>query len=107
MILRPLNMPPYFGVSIRATTGKVWTSAPDDLIAITGEWGYSATPPEVIEQAATRLAAWLYRQRDTGTDAPTLEVDERGVIAAPPRLPWDILQMLTPYTRIRVKAGAA
>ncbi len=34
------------------------------VVTITGTWGYSATPPDVIIQACLRIAAWMYRQKD-------------------------------------------
>lgn len=95
VILRPVNWPPYFGIALRAAgpAGSLhWTDGgdPDGMIQVTGLWGYSVTPPEPIVHATVRLAAWLYRQRDTGADGSAL--------------PPDVREMIAPYMRLRIKA---
>ncbi len=91
IILRPINWPPYFGIALRQGSGLDWTyiDDPEGAISVAGTWGYSATPPEPIVHAAVRLAAWLYRQRDTGADGSALPPDVRDLIA--------------PYVRLRMK----
>jgi uncharacterized phiE125 gp8 family phage protein len=94
VVLRPPNYPPYFGISLKDETGLRWTysGSPQAAISVTGTWGYSATVPEVIAQAAIRIAALLYRQRDIGPAQPAADL-----------LPEDIRRMLLPYVRLRVK----
>lgn len=91
-ILRPVNWPPYFGISLREGSGLNWvtSSAPGCAIRVTGTWGYAETVPEPIEHAAVRLAAWLYRQRD-GSASDEL-------------LPRDVRDLLAPYIRLRLKS---
>jgi hypothetical protein len=107
-LLRPINWPPYFGIALKAGSGLRWTYSgdPAGAISVAGTWGYSATPPAPVEHAATRLAAWLYRQRDTGVESGQVQVTERGVSVAPARLPRDVLDLLGPYVRIRISAVA-
>ena len=113
IILRPNNWPPYFGVALRATTGLHWVhgGSPEGAISIEGTWGYSPTPPPDIVQASIRLSAWLYRQRDTGTEGLTAEpapvvITPRGAALAPSRLPNDVLNLLNPYRRVRITSVA-
>lgn len=103
-ILRPVNWPPYFGIALKQSSGLRWNylTDPEDAISITGTWGYAATTPEPIVQAAIRLAAWLYRQRDTGAETGAIINTDRGAVIAPARLPSDITQMLGPYVRLRI-----
>ncbi len=105
-ILRPVNWPPYFGISLKASSNQYWTYSddPEGAISVAGNWGYSSTPPEPIVHAAVRLATWLYRQRDTGGEGAQVEVTERGVSVAPARLPRDVLDLLGPYVRLRLWA---
>jgi len=109
-ILRPANWPPYFGISLKQSSGLRWNylTDPEEAITISGTWGYSATAPEPIVQAAVRLAAWLYRQRDTGADPVPQQVEttERGVARPPARLPQDVAELLGPYMRLRISAVA-
>lgn len=106
IILRPVNMEPYFGISLRQSSGLSWTYDDDSqaCIEVAGTWGYSATTPQVIAHAVVRLAAWLYRQRDSGMDSGQVEVTERGVSVAPARLPRDVAELLAPYVRVRIVA---
>jgi uncharacterized phiE125 gp8 family phage protein len=108
-ILRPQNDPPYFGIALKASSNVRWTYAddPEGAISVAGTWGYSAAIPAAVAQAALRLTAHLYRQRDTGADWPRAGggITERGAAVAPPDLPWDITRLLLPYIRYHVKAA--
>jgi len=69
-----------------------------NAISVTGKWGYtiSGSVPKDIVQAATRLSAFLYRQRDTNADTDrTVIVD--GVTILPSSVPQDVKSMLSPY----------
>lgn len=103
-ILRPINWPPYFGIALKVSGNVFWTYTgdPEGAISVVGSWGYSQTPPEPVVHATVRLAAWLYRQRDTGAEPTQIEVTERGVSVAPARLPRDVLDLLGPYVRLRI-----
>jgi hypothetical protein len=57
------------------------------------------TPTDIVH-ACRRLAAWLYRQKDTqmgDADRPILAGD--GSVIMPTTLPQDVEKMLLPYTR--------
>ena len=102
-ILRPVNWPPFFGISLRQNSQLQWATlaGPDGRIAVSGTWGYAPVVPDPIAAAAVRLTAWLYRQFDAGGE------ELNGEQAA--RLPGEIRQMLGPYVRLRISAysGAA
>jgi hypothetical protein len=105
VILRPINWPPYFGLALKQGSGLRWgyISDPEGAISVTGAWGYSPTIPEPIVHAAIRLTSWLYRQRDTGGEGAQIEMTDRGVAVAPARLPRDVLDLIGPYVRLRIK----
>ncbi len=70
--LLPLNTSPLYGLELLPSSGVTWawTPAGDWLSAITvaGTLGYSTTPPQDVVLAATKLAAWLYQNRDNSDD---------------------------------------
>lgn len=103
-MLRPLNWEPYFAIVLKQSSGKRWTyvNDPEGAIRVEGVWGYTNAVPETIKQAALRLAAWLYRQRDTGVELLQVEVNEQGQAASPPRLPRDVHDMLGPFIRVKL-----
>src|SRR3989304_766196 len=66
----PRNKTPYFGVKLLASANKEWDYQDDPEMGITvvANFRYSVTPPEDVVQATTRLAAFLYRQKDSNAD---------------------------------------
>ena len=96
----PRNDFPAYGLEILQSSSNWWQGKSNgdmaNAITVTAQWGYSSTPPNDIVQAARRLSAFLYRQRDTNadTDRPII-VD--GVTILPSALPKDVERMLLPY----------
>jgi len=70
-----------------------------DIIQVTGQWGYSASIPQDIVHACTRLAAYYYRQRDAQIFDVTLMSDV-GQMTLPRGLPQDVKQILDRYRRL-------
>lgn len=57
------------------------------------------TPTDIVT-ACRRLAAWMYRQKDTqqsGTEQPLFSSD--GTIVMPSSMPIDVMQLIYPYVR--------
>ena len=66
---------------------------------VTGQWGFTAAPPDDIVQVCVRLASWMYRSKD----AQVFDVaGQEGVNALTTRLPRDIAQMLDQYVVFEV-----
>ena len=66
---------------------------------VTGQWGFSAAPPDDIVQTCVRLTGWMYRSKD----AQVFDVaGQEGLNALNTRLPRDIAQMLDPYVVLEV-----
>lgn len=85
---------------IRLDSGKSWSFSDDDSeITVTGTWGYSETVPADIEHACVRLAAFLYRQKDTSADIDRPMITGDGVTIMPSALPIDVTRMLDRYKR--------
>lgn len=71
----------------------------DSEISVAGTWGYSTTAPNDIVHACTRLAAFLYRQKDTSADIDRPMITGDGVTIMPSALPQDIKSLLNKYQR--------
>lgn len=99
-VTEPRNSTPYFAIDLLPSKGKSWTYStdPQKAIAIEGKWAFSATAPAVIQQACTRLAAYLYRQKDAQVFDVTA-MPEAGVITVPQGMPRDVKLILAPYVR--------
>lgn len=102
VLLLPRSGPPYWGIRMRSS-GPGWTV--DDDIAVTGRWAYSTTAPADIAHAATRLAAWLYRQRDNQGDGDRVIVSPDGTTLMPSRIPNDVEAIIRAYARVLETAG--
>jgi len=78
---------------------------PSDLDAafweVSGSWGFSAQVPADIKMACTRLAAFLYRQKDSQVFDVTA-MPEVGQIVIPQGIPKDVMIQIKPYRRYLV-----
>src|SRR5574343_333367 len=104
VVSEPRNHAPYYALTLKASTGLAWTyeTDPEDAISVTGRWAYSTTPPADIEQACVRLAAWLYRQKDSSSDLDRPMVSLDGATLLPAQIPADVQRMLQPYVRVAI-----
>ena len=104
VVSEPRNHAPYYALTLKASAGLAWTyeTDPEDAISVIGRWAYSTTPPADIEQACVRLAAWLYRQKDSSSDLDRPMVSMDGATLLPAQIPADVQRMLQPYVRVAI-----
>lgn len=97
----PRSETPYFAIRLLRSAYTAWTYITDqeDSIEVTGLWAYSETPPSDIVHATTRLAAYLYHQKDNAMDLDRAVISG-GATILPVALPTDLKQLLEPYRRI-------
>ena len=99
-VMVPSNRFPAFGLQMLPSSSSYWQGKSNgdhvNAISVTGAWGYSTSAPNDVVQAARRLSAFLYRQRDTNADADRPLIVE-GVTILPSSLPRDVERMLSPY----------
>jgi len=88
--------PPVRVLRVKATA-QHWSI--DYTADVTGQWGFTAAPPDDIVQICIRLAGWMYRSKD----AQVFDVmGQEGLNTMSTRLPRDIAQMLDPYVVLEV-----
>lgn len=99
----PRRNPPFYGVEFceplhfsSCGCGKNCSNQ----INVFGKWGYSVTPPHDIVMANLRLAAWLYRQKDSSVDISSVVSSANGVLVLPSRVANDVYQYLSPYVKV-------
>lgn len=91
----PLNETPIMGIRILDSSSNYWNfSYNDSKVAVTGRWAYSLTVPSRAKQAAIRLAAWTYRQKDNAADIDRPILTGDGSVLMPSRFPDDIATWL-------------
>ena len=99
--LWPLNSTPTYVIKLLASSELYWQfDYNDSVIGITGRWAYSSTVPKQVKQAAIRLAAWVYKQKDNfqETDRPIMTAD--GMVIMPNKFPKDIDTWLKSMKRV-------
>ncbi|NIV36802.1 MAG: hypothetical protein GWN58_47415 [Anaerolineae bacterium] len=96
--LVPRNSTPKHGIRLKVNSVYSWEFDTDYWVTVVGTWGYSATAPDDIVQAAIRLAAYYYAQKDSSTFDVTAVV-EAGIIKVPQGIPKDVQIILGPYVR--------
>lgn len=99
-VTNPRNKAPYYKLTILASKSKVWTytSDPENAISILGRWAFSTTAPADIKTACIRLAAWMYRSKDSQVFDVTA-IPDAGVLTVPKGIPADVKLTLEPYVR--------
>lgn len=101
-VKEPRNSTPWHRLTLKgsATVAWTWTTTPENSIAIAGRWAYSVSAPGDIVQAATRLAAYLYRQKNNSADLDRAVAIGASAMILPSDLPKDMTRLLAPYRRL-------
>lgn len=100
-VTEPRLQTPYYALRLRGDAGLTWTYSTyhENAIAIVGRWAYSVTAPVDVQQATLRLAAWLYRQKDTAADIDRPLLSAGGSVIMPATMPVDVMALIKPYVR--------
>jgi hypothetical protein len=103
--VRDKNTPPYYAIELLPSSGNVWTYTddPEDAIAITGKWAYSASAPDDIVQACIELTVWMYRRRDTFVDFERPQMSPDGMVFVPTSMPKGVMATLNIYRRVLIQ----
>jgi uncharacterized phiE125 gp8 family phage protein len=96
--LEPRNDTPKWAIRLDEDTSWEMDDS-DSEVSIAGTWGFSTTPPYDIKHACTRLAAFLYRQKDTSADIDRPMITGDGVTIMPSSIPQDVKSILDNYKR--------
>lgn len=96
--LEPGDVNPKWLIRLLSAYGYEWAfTDADSRVTIEGTWGFCSTPPEVIRGAVMRLAAYLYRLKDSTDPDRTFQSD--GVVIQSSRIPRDIYDVIVAYRR--------
>lgn len=96
----PFNSELKTNITIKTASQKVWGYGDvDETVTITGKFAYSLLVPEDIRQAAIRLVAWMYRQKDGGADLDRPLLSGDGTVILPAHLPHDVEMYIKPYIK--------
>lgn len=100
----PRNYKPWYALRLKDNASISWTynDSPENAITIVGRWAYAASVPEDIRGVATRLTAYLYRQKDNSSDstADRPVMSPSGVVLLPTKLANDFYEVTAPYIRV-------
>lgn len=100
--LLPLRYAPKYGLQLLVSSNDVWVVGNNgyaqQAIGVIGTTGFCKTgeQPADITLAATRLASWLYQNRDN--DGSTVQIAD-GSIAIPAQAPTFVLRTISKYIR--------
>lgn len=81
---------------IYLTTGAPMPSQSARFFTVTGDWGFTAQPPDDVKQACVRLVGHMYRMKDAQA-YDIIGMSETGTMRVQPKLPADVLELLRPY----------
>jgi hypothetical protein len=88
-VTSPRNFAPYYEIELLQSAAIIWTwsTDPQNAIAISGGWGYSATPPADVKRAVLMLAAQMYKSRDLAIGVAAPVVTMEGQVIMPATIP--------------------
>lgn len=103
-VTEPRNETPYYAIRLLSSSNKAWEYTddgdPENAISITGRWAYSTTPPNDIVHATIRLAAFLYRQKESNADIDRPITTADGGMILPSAIPADVRALLDRYRKL-------
>lgn len=102
-VLLPRNRWPKYGAKLLGASSYAWSyrSNAEMGVTVTGRWAFSVTPPADIVQAAVRLSAYFYAQKDAQIFDTTAYPDA-GMMTVPQGLPRDVKIALDNYRKVRL-----
>jgi hypothetical protein len=100
VVTLPAHKKPYYALRL-SRSGLSWqyVSEPYGAVSVEGVFAFSDVAPEDVKQAAVRLAAYLYRQKDAQV-FDVVAQPEFGVMTVPQGLPKDVRILLDLYRRV-------
>lgn len=100
-VTEPRNETPFYAIRLLESAGVSWAYAadPENAITISGKWAYAESAPADIVQATIRLAAFLYRQKESNADVDRPLQLADGSVVLPSGLPRDVLAIIRRYRR--------
>lgn len=97
--LIPRNRSPKWGIRLKSDTNYSWEWDTDQWVAVTGTWGWSATPPDDIVEACVEWAAYAYHAKDSAGPFDVSGILGAGIITIPKGIPAPVKQALHPYKK--------
>jgi hypothetical protein len=102
-VSEPRNETPYYAIRLLDSTSLDWeyNADPENAITVNGKWAYSESAPADIVQATVRLAAFLYRQKESNVDVDRVMQLPDGSMVLPSGLPRDVTSIIKKYRKVR------
>ena len=100
-VTEPRNDAPFYAIRLLDSADVSWEydADPENAITISGKWAYSESAPADIVQSTIRLAAFLYRQKESNADVDRPLQLADGSVVLPSGLPRDVLAIIRRYRR--------
>lgn len=92
--LYPLNLPRKWRIELLGGYG--WAIVDEGLYTVTGLWGWSATPPAPVHEAATMLAGWMFKRYQAALQDNAAS-PELGQILYGEAMPKQVVALLAPF----------
>lgn len=97
-VLLPTNETPKYAIVLISESWQ-YVDTPLEAVIVTGTWGWSVTAPDDIAMATRRLAAFLYRQKDSQV-FDTTAMFEGGVLSIPQGVPRIVQLIINRYRKV-------
>ena len=81
---------------IELLNGQAWAIVTEGIYAVTGRWGWSATPPAPVREATIMLAGWMFKRYQAALQDNAASPD-LGQILYGEAMPKQVMALLAPF----------
>jgi hypothetical protein len=103
-ILKPANSSPKYAVKLKEASTVAWefdaSGNSEQVISISGSWGYSSSTPLDIKEACLEIAsAWYHRRFGENVSSETV-IEPSGIVITPKDIPASAKSILQKYASL-------
>jgi hypothetical protein len=95
--LEPRSISPKWQITLKSAYS--WQFTTDGWVSVAGVWGYSASVPAPVAEAAAMLAGWMFKRYQAALQDSTASID-LGELVYSEAIPKQVLALLQPYRLI-------
>ena len=103
-ILKPANATPKYAVKLKDSSTVAWefdaSGNSEQVISVSGSWGYTSTAPLDIKEACLEIASAWYKRRFGENSTSDSVVTADGIVITPKDIPASANSILNKYTSL-------
>lgn len=103
-IFKPANTSPKYAIKLKDSSTVSWefdaSGNSEQVIAVSGSWGYTSTAPMDIKEACLEIASAWYKRRFGENMSSETVVEPSGIVITPKDIPVSAKSILNKYASL-------